>query len=90
MSTFSLGTCTWYHSDKGPHFQAIAHFHEWLVGVGLILCRVRQMPVATLFTTHATLLGRYLCAGDVDMYNNLSNFDCDGEAGKRGIYHRCV
>jgi glycogen(starch) synthase len=60
-----------------------------LVGVGLILARVRQMPVATLFTTHATLLGRYLCAGDVDMYNNMDKFDVDGEAGKRGIYHRC-
>ena len=34
---------------------------------------------------------RYLCAGDVDFYNNLKFFDVDTEAGKRGIYHRyCV
>ena len=34
---------------------------------------------------------RHLCAGDVDFYNNLEKFDCDAEAGKRGIYHRyCV
>lgn len=49
----------------------VAHFHEWLAGVGLILTRTRHLDVATVFTTHATLLGRYLCAGNVDFYNNL-------------------
>jgi glycogen synthase len=49
------------------------------------------MDVTTIFTTHATLLGRYLCAGSVDFYNNLQYFDVDSEAGKRGIYHRyCI
>lgn len=51
----------------------VAHFHEWLAGIGLCLCRARRLPVATIFTTHATLLGRYLCAGAVDFYNNLEN-----------------
>lgn len=47
--------------------------------------------MTTIFTTHATLLGRYLCAGSVDFYNNLQYFDVDHEAGKRGIYHRyCI
>lgn len=66
----------------------IAHFHEWLSSLGLVLCRKRAIDVATIFTTHATLLGRYLCAGDVDFYNNMRWFDVDSEAGKRGIYHR--
>ncbi|CCC69645.1 hypothetical protein NCAS_0D00640 [Naumovozyma castellii] len=70
----------------------IAHFHEWLAGVALPLCRKKRIDVVTIFTTHATLLGRYLCAaGDVDFYNNLAYFDVDAEAGKRGIYHRyCI
>lgn len=69
----------------------IAHFHEWLASVGLTLIKKRQLDVATIFTTHATLLGRYLCAGSVDFYNNLREFDVDMEAGKRGIYHRyCI
>jgi glycogen(starch) synthase len=51
----------------------VAHFHEWLAGIGLCLSRARRLPVATIFTTHATLLGRYLCAGAVDFYNNLDN-----------------
>uniref|UniRef100_A0A8C1IRF2 Glycogen [starch] synthase n=1 Tax=Cyprinus carpio TaxID=7962 RepID=A0A8C1IRF2_CYPCA len=72
--------------DEPPHI--VAHFHEWLAGLGLVLCRQRQLPVATIFTTHATLLGRYLCAGNVDFYNNLAEFNVDKEAGDRQIYHR--
>ena len=51
----------------------VAHFHEWLSGIGLILLRCKKVPVSTVFTTHATLLGRYLCAGSVDFYNNLAH-----------------
>lgn len=66
----------------------VAHFHEWQAGVGLIALRTRLVEVATVFTTHATLLGRYLCAGKTDFYNNLDKFSVDEEAGKRQIYHR--
>lgn len=55
--------------DDKPNI--IAHFHEWQAGVGLILSRSQKLPVATIFTTHATLLGRYLCAASIDFYNNL-------------------
>lgn len=55
----------------GPSPLIVAHFHEWMSGVGLILLRLRKISVATIFTTHATLLGRYLCAGNADFYNNL-------------------
>ena len=41
-----------------------------------------------MFTTHATLLGRHLCAGAMDFYNYLEHFNVDVEAGKRKIYHR--
>lgn len=51
--------------------RVVAHFHEWQAGVGLIALRTRHIDVATVFTTHATLLGRYLCAGNIDFYNNL-------------------
>ncbi|KAI7866406.1 glycogen synthase [Spinellus fusiger] len=93
----------WFLEDIAPRYNEeavstsslppaiIAHFHEWQAGVAIPLCKRRHIDVTTIFTTHATLLGRYLCAGSVDFYNNLQKFDCDGEAGKRGIYHRyCI
>lgn len=73
------------------HTAVVAHFHEWQAGLAIPLARKRHIDITTVFTTHATLLGRYLCAGSVDFYNNLSYFDVDHEAGKRGIYHRyCI
>lgn len=73
------------HAD-GKH--VIAQFHEWQAGTGLILSRARKLPIATIFTTHATLLGRYLCAANIDFYNQLDKFNIDKEAGERQIYHR--
>lgn len=75
-------------SSRETSTAIIAHFHEWQAGLAIPLCRKRHIDVTTIFTTHATLLGRYLCAGSVDFYNNLQYFDVDHEAGKRGIYHR--
>lgn len=75
--------------QSGSKARVVAHFHEWLAGVGQVLARVRGLPIATVFTTHATLLGRYLCADEsTDFYHNLPYFDVDKEAGRRGIYHR--
>ena len=36
-----------------------AHFHEWMAGIGLVMTRLWKTDVATLFTTHATQLGRF-------------------------------
>ena len=53
-----------------------------------------QVPELTQFlgTCYMLLLflGRMLCAGATDFYNNLQNFNCDEEAGKRGFYHRYI
>ena len=59
------------YSDHPPRI--VTHFHEWLAGIGLILLRLWNVDVATVFTTHATLLGRFLCAGATDFYNNLEH-----------------
>ena len=82
-----LGELVYNDRDRA----VICQCHEWLAGIALPLCRKRRIDVTTIFTTHATLLGRYLCAGSTDFYNNSDKFDVDAEAGKRGIYHRyCI
>lgn len=71
LTQFNHAVSQEYESGSGPAPRVVAHFHEWLAGVGLVLLRLWGVPVATVFTTHATLLGRYLCAGNIDFYNNL-------------------
>ncbi|MCP4592434.1 MAG: glycogen synthase [bacterium] len=76
---------------RSPGRPIIAQFHEWLAAVGLPIVRQRELPVATIFTTHATLLGRYLCAAQIDFYNQLPWLEPDIESGSRQIYHRyCI
>lgn len=37
---------------------AVAQFHEWMTGSGLLYLKQQQPAVGTVFTTHATILGR--------------------------------
>ena len=68
----------------------VAHFHEWTSVVGLVFIRQWQVPyMASVFTTHATLLGRYLSADGVHVAREMDNIgNPDKEAEKRGILHR--
>ncbi|MCP3915317.1 MAG: alpha-glucan family phosphorylase [bacterium] len=42
------------------HRRAVAQFHEWMTGAGLLYLRRVAPNVGTVFTTHATMLGRAL------------------------------
>ncbi|XP_068826137.1 glycogen [starch] synthase, liver isoform X3 [Capricornis sumatraensis] len=86
MDAMNKHGCQFLSSTASKH--VIVQFHEWQAGIGLILSRARKLPIATVFTTHATLLGRYLCAANIDFYNHLDKFNIDKEAGERQIYHR--
>jgi glycogen(starch) synthase len=66
----------------------VAHFHEWNASVGLIVSKRWNLKVATLFTTHAILLARWLAAAKVDLYGKLEFINADQEAGTRKIYQR--
>lgn len=50
----------------------VAHFHEWLGGLAIPAIRKRNLGIATVFTTHATLLGRYIASSREDFYERLA------------------
>ncbi len=58
----------------------IAHFHEWMAAIPIPELRKSATPVSIAFTTHATLLGRYLAMNDPEFYNHLPFFDWIQEA----------
>ncbi|MCP4251625.1 MAG: glycogen synthase [bacterium] len=82
------------HARQHPDRRVIAHFHEWMASAALpLVARFGRVPrgpapIATVFTTHATLLGRYLCTTWPDFYERLSSINPDLESGNRNIYHR--
>lgn len=58
----------------------LAHFHEWMSATGLPGLRRDKIKVKTIFTTHATLLGRYLAMNDPNFYDHLPFMDWQQEA----------
>lgn len=62
-----------------------AHFHEWMASTGLPDLRRENVKVATVFTTHATMLGRYLAQNEPGFYGKLPFFDWKKEAKHYGI-----
>jgi glycogen(starch) synthase len=66
----------------------LAHFHEWMGGVAVPRIAHMRLPVSTVFTTHATLLGRYLAGDNPHFYDQLPYIDPDREAAKYLIYPR--
>jgi glycogen(starch) synthase len=63
----------------------LAHFHEWMAGVAIPRIAHLGLPIQTIFTTHATLLGRYLAGDDPRFYDHLPFYEADAEASKYGI-----
>jgi glycogen(starch) synthase len=63
----------------------IFHFHEWMAALPLVFHPFPGPNTATVFTTHATLLGRYLSGLDRNLYDHLSYFNPEAEARNFGI-----
>jgi glycogen(starch) synthase len=51
----------------------IAHFHEWIAGAGLLYLKMKKSKVKTVFTTHATTLGRTKAAYEKRLMGEVDN-----------------
>lgn len=68
--------------------QVIAHFHEWMCGAGLLYIKKHRKDIPTIFTTHATVLGRSLAGSNRLIYNLPQNFDPGVEAKRHGVFSK--
>jgi glycogen(starch) synthase len=66
----------------------LAHFHEWMGGAAVPRIAHTRLPVTTVFTTHATLLGRYLASDNPLFYDHLPFLNGDELADKYRILPR--
>lgn len=55
----------------------IAHFDEWTTGMGLLYVKWKLPHVATIFTTHATSIGRSICGNGKPLYGELKHYNGD-------------
>ncbi len=66
-------------NDVNQH-PLIAHVHEWMAATAIPEIRRDKLPIKTLFTTHATMLGRYLAMNDPQFYEHMEFYDWEKEA----------
>ena len=71
--------------DYSKKQDVIAHFHEWMASTALIDLRKDKVNIGTVFTTHATMLGRYIAGNVNDFYEQLPHYKWDIEAKNYGI-----
>jgi phosphorylase/glycogen(starch) synthase len=64
---------------------AIAQFHEGMCGAGLLCVRKRVPEIGTVFTSHATILGRSLSGAGVDIYTKMEHISPQKEAAAHNI-----
>ncbi|OFX81520.1 MAG: alpha-glucan phosphorylase [Bacteroidetes bacterium GWE2_29_8] len=53
----------------------VAQFHEWMTGAGGLYLNHYLPQVATVFTTHATVLGRCIAGNGLQLYKDMSKFN---------------
>lgn len=82
LTSLFIETFTQFADKDHP---VIAHFHEWMAGLPILDIRRKKIPVKTIFTTHATQLGRHLAINSDQFYAHLPFFKWQIEAPKFGV-----
>lgn len=59
------------------HKNVLAHFDEWTTGMGLLYIKWKVPFVGTIFTTHATSIGRSICGNGKPLYDYLHGYNGD-------------
>ncbi|MCM1311005.1 MAG: glycogen/starch synthase [Bacteroides sp.] len=65
------------HMGYGEGEGVIAHFDEWTTGMGLLHVKAELPKAATVFTTHATSIGRSICGNGKQLYAYFSGYNGD-------------
>lgn len=81
VKEFFFHLCAGDNSGKNM----IAHFHEWMAGLPIPGIRKGKLNIKIVFTTHATLLGRYLAMNDIKFYDHLPFYNWENEADKFNV-----
>ena len=63
----------YHHSKK----QILVNFNEWTTGMGLLYVKKKLPDVATVFTTHATAIGRSIAGNNKPLYDYLQFYNGD-------------
>lgn len=74
-----------YEFNLSSRDKIIANFHEWMSGTGVLYLNDRVPQVGTVFTTHATALGRAIAGNHLPLYGDMNMYQPDSSARRFDI-----
>lgn len=57
--------------------KVIAHMNEWMLGMTILYLKDKIPAIGTVFTTHATSIGRSICGNNKPLYDMFERYDGD-------------
>lgn len=64
-------------AKQKPAAKVVYHGNEWMTGLGVLYIHDRLPQVATIFTTHATSIGRSIAGNNKPLYDHLEAYNGD-------------
>lgn len=68
---------SFYGKYMNPGLKVVYHGNEWMTGLGLLYINKVLPDVATIFTTHATSIGRSIASNNKPLYDYLFAYQGD-------------
>jgi glycosyltransferase involved in cell wall biosynthesis len=76
---------SFYHFYNLAGKNVVALFNEWMLGMGALYIQKHVPAIATLFTTHATTIGRSIAGNNKPLYSRLESYNGDRMAGELNV-----
>lgn len=68
---------SFYKYHKLNDKQVVAHMNEWMLGMGALYLQQHVPEIATIFTTHATTIGRSIAGNNKELYAYMTQYNGD-------------
>jgi glycosyltransferase involved in cell wall biosynthesis len=78
----ALVTESFYQHYKLQNQRVIYHANEWMCGLGALYINNKLPQIGTIFTTHATSIGRSIAGNQKPLYDYLFAYNGDQMAGE--------
>ena len=73
---------TIYLKAMRKNVRVVYQAHEWMTGLGMLFLKRNAPSIATVFTTHATSMGRSITGNGKELYKYFSGYDGDQMASE--------
>jgi glycogen synthase len=76
---------SFYRFNLTPNDKMVYQAHEWMTGMGALYVQKHVPEIATIFTTHATTIGRSIAGNDKPLYDYLFAYNGDQMARELNV-----